>query len=113
MKQHKEILAFIKVIRDSFHDSYIVYSYGGCYGFYQILKYMFPKAKPYFETDKECHIITKIGGKYYDVKGECYDLTKPKLLTKKDREEWQVSMDGQRIEWMVAKYNKMCKDHQE
>ena len=47
MKQHKKILDFIKVIRGSFHDSCIVYSYGGCYGFYKILKHTFPTAKPY------------------------------------------------------------------
>lgn len=110
---YKKILIFIKVIRDSFHDSCLVYSYGGCYGFHKILKHTFPKAKPYFDDEDKCHVCTKIGDNFYDIKGKLYcGLDKVIPMTKLDIEEWEVTSDGQRIEWMVAKYNKMCKRHQ-
>ncbi len=106
MKGHKKILAFIKVIRESFHDSTLVYRYGACYGFFLILKTVFPGAKPFFISDKSDHIVTKIGNRFYDIKGVCQIHTDdhPTPLTAKDREYWVNVAAGQRLEYMIAKY---------
>ena len=67
----KEVLKLITAIRESFDDSVKVYTQGGCFRFYLILKSVFPDAAAYYDMD---HIITKIGDKYYDINGEYTDL---------------------------------------
>ncbi|HAS92347.1 MAG TPA: hypothetical protein DCS12_09010 [Clostridiales bacterium] len=61
------ILALITAIRQSFPESVKVYTEGHCYGFYKILKAMFPSAVAYYNSD---HVITKINGLFYDITGE-------------------------------------------
>lgn len=107
-KKHKKVIAFIKTVRESFHDSYIVFSYGGCYGFYQILKFVFPEAKAYFANNEEGHIYTKIGDTFYDIKGKKYSTDKTLLLSREDHERWVGVANGQRLEFMLAKY----RDHE-
>lgn len=112
--KHKQILNFIKIVRDSFHDSYIVYAWGGCYGFYTILKHLYPDAIAYFESDEKTHIVTKIGSYYYDIRGitdTSEDDFAPIKLTKEEHVKWQDSQNGQRLEWHLAKYQRMCKRH--
>lgn len=67
LSDHEMILNYISVIRNSFIGSEEVYCYGSCYQFYKILKYQFPSANAYYDMN---HIITEIGGKYYDITGE-------------------------------------------
>lgn len=63
----EEIIEFIRLIRDSFIGSDIVYTQGSCYKFFKILKSRFPESKAYYDSE---HVITKIGGKFYDITGE-------------------------------------------
>lgn len=58
-------ITFINLLRKS--DFYIeyIYSEGGCYQFYKILKKLFPTSEP-FINNQENHIITKIDDVYYD-----------------------------------------------
>lgn len=106
MKKHNKVLAFIKVIRESFHDSMVVYRYGGCYGFYQILKHVFPEAEAY-EVEEGSHIVTKIGGHYYDIKGERF-FDRPCKVKKQDLRYWEECAYGQRLEEMLFKYRSEC-----
>jgi hypothetical protein len=62
-----KVLDFIKVIRESFKGSEIVYTQGSCYQFYKILKHVFPTAEAYYNSD---HVLTEIDGKFYDITGE-------------------------------------------
>lgn len=111
MKQHKQILSFIAVVRKSFHDASIIYKWGACYGFYKILKQLYPKAEAYFDDKEKGHIITKIGNNYYHIDG-IYPLEKdePIKLTQNDHEYWETVGDGQRVEWIMAKYQGKCED---
>lgn len=110
-KKHKKVLDLIKAIRLSFHDSVIVYRYGGCYGLYQIIKEVFPESKAYFENDKKEHIVIEINGRFYEIKGESdCDTTKFVLLTEKDHEQWESNASGQRLEYMLVKYNSHHKE---
>ena len=59
--------SFIAKVRDSFIGSQQVYTEGSCYHFYLILKEVFPDAEPWYDNE---HIVTKIGGKFYDITGE-------------------------------------------
>ena len=62
-----DIEKFISTIRDSFIGSQQVYTEGSCYQFYLILKNVFPDAICWYD---ECHIITEIDGRFYDITGE-------------------------------------------
>lgn len=62
-----KVETFISAVRDSFIGSQQVYTEGSCYHFYLILKVVFPTAECWYDND---HILTKIGGKYYDITGE-------------------------------------------
>ncbi|QDT46182.1 hypothetical protein Pan258_01990 [Symmachiella dynata] len=107
--RHKEVIAFIKVVRDSFHDASIVYTFGGCYGFHLILKHVFPSAIPYL-TEEKNHIVSRIDGRYYDIYGEWINAVgdlngKVTKLSAKQKERWEAVASGQRLEYMVRKYN--------
>lgn len=102
---HKRVLNFIAAIRASFHDSVIVYRYGGCYGFFQILHCVFPTAKAYFADGDKDHVLTKIGGRWYDIKGETLETSEVVLLNKQEHEHWSAVSSGQRLEQILAKYN--------
>ena len=66
MKKHKkEILDYIKLIRNSFADAKIVYSLWACYWLYEILKERFPKSEAYMVDWN--HVITNIKDEYYDI----------------------------------------------
>lgn len=109
---HKSILNFLTVVRYSFHDAPLVYTRGGCYGLYQILKVVYPSAVAYFDDAEQEHILTKIEGRYYDINGEYqFRLTERKELKKlsvKDHEHWVTVASGQRLEVMLAKYHRYC-----
>jgi len=66
--KHSTILNFINTLRMS--DKYIesIYTQGGCYQFYLVLKSIFPESIPFFNSKKD-HIVTKIDDIYYDIKG--------------------------------------------
>lgn len=109
MKNHKKVIDFIRVARNSFPDAAIVYTWGGCYGFYLILKHLFPTAKAYFADSEYEHIITKIGDNFYDIKGQYVNRLKDVVaLSPTDHELWEGKASGQRVEYMLHKYNEMC-----
>lgn len=58
----------IAAIRNSFPGAKTVYTRGGCWEFYLILKSVFPDAVPYYD---HClgHVYTKIGDHFYDIDG--------------------------------------------
>lgn len=66
--KHYEVLKFITTLRES--DKYIetIYLNGGCYQFYLVLKSLYPEAEPFITPTKD-HIVTYIGGVYYDIRG--------------------------------------------
>jgi hypothetical protein len=52
-------------------DRYIetIFTQGGCYQFHIFLKRIWPEAVP-FQTDEMDHVVSLIGGKFYDITGE-------------------------------------------
>jgi len=61
-------IEIIKAIRQSFGGSETIYLYGSCLHFFNILKSIFPEAKPYMAKSKG-HIVSLINGEYYDISG--------------------------------------------
>ena len=107
MTKHEKIITFIKAVRDSFPDAAIVYKYGGCYGFYGILKSVFQDAEAY-ENEVGNHVATLIGGKFYDICGEIpkyiEEEEKFRKITKNEHYIWGSVSSGQRLEFILKKY---------
>lgn len=87
-------IEIITRIRES--DPYIemIYLYGGCYKFHEILKGIFLEAEPYINKEKD-HVVTKIDGNYYDITGCVKGKYRP-LRNEKDIklcEGWSFSND--------------------
>ena len=78
-------ITFIDTLRNS--DEYIKYIYteGGCYQFYLLLKLLYPKAIPYISIDRQ-HVITRIDNKFYDIRGEFRKYLNYKPMTDADIE---------------------------
>lgn len=71
MKPPKNPLKLIDAIRNSTPYMHVIYTNGSCWKFYEILKVVYPEAKPYYRYDNEGgHVISKIGDKFYDINGE-------------------------------------------
>lgn len=76
-----DINEFLKALKES--DFYIesIYTHGGCYQLYKIIKTIFPEAKPYIkDANGFCHVATLIGDSLYDINGfigylEDYNMT--------------------------------------
>lgn len=60
-------LDFIRTVRESFRAASFVYTHGGCYQFYKMLKHLYPQAVPWMDADY--HVLTEIDGKFYDING--------------------------------------------
>lgn len=104
--KRKEVLALIRALRGSFPDAGIVYTYGACYGLYEILKAVFPEAKAYFSNEEEEHVVVKIGEDFYDIVGLMSErVDKPKIMKEKDIQYWEGVASTQRFERMLGKYN--------
>lgn len=77
-------LLLVNSLRET--DRYIesIFMQGGCYRFHLFLKNIFPVATPFIHKDKD-HIVSKIGNKFFDIKGivenknEYYPLKKSEL----------------------------------
>lgn len=78
----EKVLEFITTIRASFGGSIAIYTCGNCYQFYEILKVVFPDAEA-FDVG---HVITKIDGNFYDIRGK-FNVDRLKLIpiTEPDR----------------------------
>lgn len=52
-------------------DYYIlfIFTQGGCYQLFKILKTLDDRAMPYIDSNNKDHIITRIGGFFYDING--------------------------------------------
>lgn len=108
--QHEKVISLIKAIAQSFPDAPIIYQFGACYSFYKILKSVFPEAEAY-ETKDNNHIVTKIGGRFYDVKGEKFwndgtKKTEHDFQRIRSHEYWESVVIDRRVEYMISLYNK-------
>lgn len=104
-KKQKKILNFIKVLRCSFSDAAIIYCWGACYGFYEIIKNLYPECDWYMYDNQ--HILCKIWEDYYDIEWivAIDNDVEIKLLTEEDHFKAWSWRDGQRVENMIRKYN--------
>ncbi|MEJ1353100.1 MAG: hypothetical protein RPU39_00225 [Candidatus Sedimenticola sp. (ex Thyasira tokunagai)] len=68
-RRHFQILQLISAIRNSFDGSVAVYTQGGCFQFYLILRAAWSDAQPWYDG-VEGHVLTKLGKRFYDITGE-------------------------------------------
>jgi len=105
--KHKKIINIIRAIRLSFLEAGIVYTCGACYGFYTILKSIFPEAKAYTTNGKK-HIVTRIEDNFYDIQGEFVNenielISGLSPLNKREHDYWEAIISTQRIETILKK----------
>jgi hypothetical protein len=73
-----------------------IYMQGDCGRFHVILNSVFPEAKPYvFKGDYFRHVLSKIGDKYYDIKGIAT------LDRFKDIEGYEFTRDAKNLEEVI------------
>lgn len=80
----------IDALRES--DLYLVdiFTRGSCYRFHLFLKAVYPEAEPFIDEGMN-HVISKIGDKFYDIRGVFENSQKFRPLTENDLEvveEW-------------------------
>ncbi|WGH15473.1 hypothetical protein [Pseudomonas phage PA_LZ02] len=91
---HDRVLRLVSAVRESRSDSVQAYTQGGCYQFFLVLRAAFPGAVPYYDG-VQGHVLTRIGGRLYDVTGEvrcpqAYPLSRePRIARQAHR--WQYS----------------------
>lgn len=64
-----EILKLINALRKTDNNIETIFMRGGCYQFHLFLKSLHSESLPYIHQDLD-HVITRIGGRFYDIKGE-------------------------------------------
>lgn len=59
----------ISALRDS--DLYIkhIFTQGGCYKFFLFIKTIYPDAEPYIDTNNKDHVVVKLFGRMFDIRG--------------------------------------------
>lgn len=69
------ISSFLRVLRDSDFFIRYIYTRGGCYQLYKVLRVLWPDAQPYaLGCGKEMmHVATRICGLLWDIDGEVKD----------------------------------------
>lgn len=67
------LVPLIEAIRNSHPDMQKLYMEGQCYNFHLIIKSLFPEAECYY-NQIEGHILTRLGGEYYDIRGMMEEL---------------------------------------
>lgn len=55
-------------LRAASPDMVEVFTLGGCYRLYKVLKTAFPSAKCWYDQ-VDCHVYTEIDGVFYDIRG--------------------------------------------
>ena len=64
-----QVEKFLARLKDSHPDMELIYTRGGCYQLYLILRVMWPQAIPWYDYH-EGHVYTEINGCYYDINGK-------------------------------------------
>lgn len=75
---------FIALLRSMYPDGYAPMS-GGCWKMWKLLKHVYPSAVGWYNGD---HIVTEIGGRYWDVDGEVADVRGYLTFEEYGGEEW-------------------------
>lgn len=91
---------FITALNQSDPIVKTIYSNGGCYQFYKLLKTIFPKARACINIEKN-HVVTEICGELYDIEGYAKGVFN--LLT----DEKDIKMCE---EWGFSKYRFIAKE---
>ena len=65
----KQVLEFLKELRESADVMYDIFTTGSCFRLYFIMKTIWPRAVPHW-SDIDGHCIVEIGGSFYDIGGE-------------------------------------------
>ena len=110
---HIKIVEFLRLLRASSDVISIIFTNGGCYKLYEMLKLLSPDAEPWYDAVR-CHVYTKIGDIYYDIDGYyttkqipkyCYQLCiEPNIL--KEAVTWKCGLSD------IASYIKKCSKSQ-
>lgn len=60
--------AMCAAVRNSFPGAELIYTRGGCWSFFVILRTAFPSARPFYDH-RIGHVFAEVDGRYYDITG--------------------------------------------
>ena len=66
------MLHFLAILRDSVPDAVPLYTQGGCWQLFVLLRTVWPQATPWY-NHVDGHVITEIDGHFYDIRGRVHD----------------------------------------
>ncbi len=72
----QQIRLFLVRLRNTHRDFEFLFTNGGCYHLYLILRSLWPEAELWHTSDKQGHVWSKIGDYWYDIRGR--RITRPK-----------------------------------
>ena len=64
---HADVIMFLFLLRQLHPELEHQCLNGSCFRLYKLLELVFPGAEPWYDHD---HVITRIGGRFYDIRGE-------------------------------------------
>lgn len=67
-EKEKEILDFINILKDVHPVMVEIFTNGGCYEFFRLLKIHYEEAEPWYDWASG-HAYVKIDNRYYDING--------------------------------------------
>ena len=70
---HSKIIDFIRELRQANPVMEEIFMEGSCLNLHYMIKALYPEAKSYY-NQVEGHVITKLGERYYDVRGVVTDI---------------------------------------
>ena len=71
---------FCAAVRASNPCAVQLYTEGQCYGFYLLLREVFGASVEPWYLDVPGHVISKIDGRFYDIKGRFFNIKKARRL---------------------------------
>lgn len=71
---HEKILRFLSELRAANPVLVDIYLFGSCLNLYCLLRVVWSSAACYY-SQHEGHVITRIGGRFYDITGEVADVS--------------------------------------
>src|SRR5574340_268857 len=95
------ITIFLNELREHVPDATLLFTSGGCYGLYLMIRAFYPTARPWYDPVAG-HVYSEVNGTFYDIRGRVrlpvgsvpLSTHKPKMAR---AWRWRFATAGQRL----------------